>query len=110
MKAAANGIPNLSILDGWWDEGYLGNNGWAIGDREQLADDNAQDEKDALSLYAALENDVVPLYYNRDQRGLPTGWIERMRAAMLSSIWQFSTHRMLEEYIERMYIPAARGR
>lgn len=110
MKAAANGIPNLSILDGWWDEGYLGDNGWAIGDREQLADDKAQDEKDALSLYAALESDVVPLYYNRDQRGLPGGWIQRMRAAMLSSIWQFSTHRMLEEYVDRMYVPAARTR
>ncbi len=110
MKAAANGIPNLSILDGWWDEGFLGDNGWAIGDREQLADEAAQDERDALALYEALENQVVPLYYDRDQRGLPTGWIGRMRQAMSTSIWQFSTHRMLEEYVERMYVAAARGR
>ena len=109
MKAAANGIPNLSILDGWWDEGFEGNNGWAIGAREQHPDDEEQDRRDALSLYEALEGSVVPLYYDRDTRGLPGPWIERMRAAMSSSIWKFSTHRMLEEYVERMYLPAARG-
>ena len=109
MKAAANGIPNLSILDGWWDEGFEGDNGWAIGTREQHPDDEEQDRRDALSLYEALEGSVVPLYYDRDTRGLPGPWIERMRAAMSSSIWKFSTHRMLEEYVERMYLPAARG-
>jgi len=108
MKAASNGIPNLSILDGWWDEGFHGDNGWAIGDREQLKDDAAQDEKDALALYAALENDVVPLYYERDNRGIPASWIKRMRSAMSSSLWPFSTHRMLEDYVERLYLPAAR--
>jgi starch phosphorylase len=110
MKAATNGVPNLSILDGWWDEGFHGDNGWAIGDREQLADEHAQDEKDAHSLYEALESQVVPLYYDRDHRGLPTGWIKRMRSAMSSAIWPFSTHRMLEEYVDRVYLPAARGR
>ena len=109
MKAAANGVPNLSILDGWWDEGYEGTNGWAIGQREQNPDEAAQDQADAHSLYDILENEVVPLYYERDASGLPLGWIERMRNAMTSSIWRFSTHRMLEEYIGRMYLVAARG-
>ncbi|HEY4224169.1 MAG TPA: alpha-glucan family phosphorylase, partial [Myxococcota bacterium] len=109
MKAAANGVPSLSILDGWWDEGYDGKNGWAIGNRDQNPDEAAQDKADALSLYDALEKDVVPLYYDRDARGVPAGWVERMRNAMTSSIWRFSTHRMLEEYWERMYQPAARG-
>ena len=109
MKAAANGIPNLSILDGWWDEGFEGDNGWAIGTREQHPDEHEQDRRDALSLYEALEGSVVPLYYERDPRGLPGPWVERMRAAMSSSIWKFSTHRMLEEYVERMYLPAAIG-
>lgn len=109
MKAASNGVPNLSILDGWWDEGYDGNNGWAIGGREQDADEAAQDRADAASLYDVLEREVIPTYYQRDDRGIPTAWVERMRASMQSSLWRFSTHRMLEEYFERMYLPAARG-
>ncbi|MDP2342598.1 MAG: alpha-glucan family phosphorylase [Deltaproteobacteria bacterium] len=110
MKAAANGIPNLSILDGWWDEGFDGGNGWAIGNRDQNADDNLQDTADALSLYETLEREVVPTYYDRDHQGLPARWIVKMRAAMSSAIWKFSTHRMLEEYVERSYLPAARRR
>lgn len=110
MKAAANGAPNLSILDGWWDEGYDGKNGWAIGGRDQNPDEGAQDRADANSLYDALEREVVPAYYQRDAQGTPTAWIDLMRAAMASSIWRFSTHRMLEEYFERMYLPTARGR
>jgi starch phosphorylase len=109
MKASANGIPNLSILDGWWDEGFDGGNGWAIGEREQHPDERVQDKRDAESLYQALEGDVVPAYYDRDNRGLPPRWIDKMRAAMSSSLWRFSTHRMLEEYVERSYLPAARG-
>ncbi|MCC7069773.1 MAG: alpha-glucan family phosphorylase [Deltaproteobacteria bacterium] len=110
MKAAANGAPNLSILDGWWDEGYDGKNGWAIGGRDQNPDEGAQDRADAASLYDALEREVIPAYYQRDAHGTPTAWVGLMRAAMASSIWRFSTHRMLEEYFERMYLPTARGR
>jgi starch phosphorylase len=110
MKASANGIPNLSILDGWWDEGFNGENGWAIGGREQDPDEHKQDNADALSLYDTLEREVVPTYYDRDTRGLPSRWIGKMRQAMSSAIWNFSTHRMLEEYVERMYLQAARGR
>jgi starch phosphorylase len=109
MKAAANGVPNLSILDGWWDEGYDGHNGWAIGNRDQNPDEAAQDRADAASLYDVLENEVIPAYYNRDTRGIPTKWVEMMRAAMASSMWRFSTHRMLEEYFDRMYLLAARN-
>jgi starch phosphorylase len=109
MKAAANGVLNLSILDGWWDEGFDGKNGWVIGGRDQNPDEAAQDRADAASLYDVLEKDLVPLYYDRDSRGLPAAWIERVRAAMASSMWRFSTHRMLEEYFDRMYLPAARA-
>ncbi|MFZ9888162.1 MAG: alpha-glucan family phosphorylase, partial [Myxococcota bacterium] len=74
MKAAANGVPNASILDGWWDEGFDADNGWAIGTREQLADADAQDRADAESLYRILEQEIVPLYYDRAEDGLPRSW------------------------------------
>jgi glucan phosphorylase len=107
MKAAMNGIPNLSVLDGWWDEGFQGDNGWAIGGRETLADEAAQDWNDAMDLYRILESETVPEYYERDARGLPARWVERMRRAMATSLWQFSTTRMLHEYTEQQYLPAA---
>jgi glucan phosphorylase len=107
MKAAMNGVVNVSILDGWWDEGYDGHNGWAIGGRDSNPDEGAQDWSDAQDLYRLLEGEVVPLWYERDAGGLPTGWLKRMRGAAASSLWQFSTTRMLAEYVERMYLPAA---
>jgi glycogen phosphorylase len=110
MKAAMNGVVNVSVLDGWWDEGYEGDNGWAIGGRETNPDEGAQDWSDAQDLYRILEEEVVPRWYERDERGLPVAWLRTMRAAMGTSLWRFSTSRMLEEYVERLYIPAARGR
>lgn len=107
MKAAMNGVINLSILDGWWDEGYLEDNGWAIGSRDRSPDDGAQDWADAQSLYRLLEEEIVPLWYDRDETGLPAGWLARMRRAIGSALWQFSTSRMLVEYVEQMYLPAA---
>ena len=107
MKAAANGVVNLSVLDGWWDEGWDQANGWAIGGREPLADEAAQDWNDAMDLYRILENEVVPEYYERDAKQLPTRWLERMRKSISSTIWQFSTTRMLHEYAEWQYLPAA---
>ena len=107
MKAAANGIVNASVLDGWWDEGFTGDNGWAIGGRESLPDEAAQDWADAMDLYRILEEEVVPQYYAVDDKGLPTEWIERMRRSMASTLWRFSTTRMLHEYTERLYLPAA---
>jgi len=107
MKAAANGVMNLSVLDGWWDEGWDEANGWAIGGRETLADEAAQDWADAMDLYRILEDEVAPEYFDRDERGLPVRWIDRMRRSMSSTLWRFSTTRMLHEYTERLYLPAA---
>jgi starch phosphorylase len=107
MKAAANGVANLSVLDGWWDEGWTGDNGWAIGGRETNPDEGAQDYADSQDLYRLLEQEVVPLYYGRDEEDTPTGWTAEMRRAISSTIWRFSTMRMLHEYTERMYLPAA---
>jgi starch phosphorylase len=107
MKAAMNGIVNFSVLDGWWDEGYNGTNGWAIGGRETNPDEGAQDWADAQDLYLLLENEIVPMYYDRDRRGLPKRWLDMMRNSMASTIWQFSTSRMLQEYVEQLYVPAA---
>jgi starch phosphorylase len=107
MKAAMNGVINLSILDGWWDEGYLDDNGWAISGRERDPDEGAQDWADAQSLYHLLEEEIVPLWYDRDEHARPTRWLARMRRAIASSLWQFSTSRMLMEYVEQLYLPAA---
>jgi starch phosphorylase len=107
MKAAQNGVPNVSVLDGWWDEGFEGDNGWAIGDRETDPDEAAQDWRDAQDLYRILEEEIVPAYYDRDRNGLPTRWLAIMRRAMSSALWQFSTTRMLHEYTELLYLPAA---
>jgi starch phosphorylase len=107
MKASMNGQPNLSVLDGWWDEGWTGDNGWAIGSRDTNPDEAAQDWADAMDLYRILESEVVPEYYDRDKSGIPVRWVERMRRAIATTLWQFSTTRMLHEYTERLYLPAA---
>jgi starch phosphorylase len=107
MKAAQNGVPNVSVLDGWWDEGYDGDNGWAIGGRDVLHDEVAQDWSDALDLYRLLEDEIAPSYYERDAEGLPRRWLAVMRRAMATALWRFSTTRMLHEYTEQLYLPAA---
>jgi starch phosphorylase len=107
MKAAANGIVNLSVLDGWWDEGWTGDNGWAIGGRVTNPDEGAQDWADALDLYRILEDEVVPRYYERTAGGLPHEWLTLMKRSMATTIWRFSTTRMLHEYAEQLYLPAA---
>jgi starch phosphorylase len=107
MKAAMNGVINISILDGWWDEGYHGDNGWAIGGRDPNPDEGAQDWADAQDLYRLLEQEVVPLWYERDSDDMPQGWLDRMRKAQGASLWDFSTTRMLAQYVEEMYLPAA---
>jgi starch phosphorylase len=107
MKAAANGGVNASILDGWWDEGFDGDNGWAIGSRETNPDEGAQDWADVQDLYRVLEQEVVPAYYERDAGGMPVTWLGWMRRSMAKALWRFSTTRMLHEYAERLYLPAA---
>jgi starch phosphorylase len=109
MKAAINGIPSVSILDGWWDEGYNGANGWAIGGRESSADEGAQDFADAQELYRLLEQEIVPRFYARSDAGVPVDWTDTMRAAIAAAIWEFSSARMVMEYVDRMYAPAARA-
>ncbi|MCA1572226.1 MAG: alpha-glucan family phosphorylase [Chloroflexi bacterium] len=108
MKAAINGIPSVSILDGWWDEGFNGSNGWAIGDRQPDGDEGAQDYADATELYRLLEQEIVPRFFERDANGVPGGWLSVMRASIASALWQFSTARMLTEYVDRLYLPAVR--
>jgi glycogen phosphorylase len=107
MKAAQNGVVNVSVLDGWWDEGFEGDNGWAIGGREMNDDEGAQDWSDAMDLYRILEEDIIPAYYDRDSSGLPRRWLETARRSMATTLWRFSTTRMLHEYTERLYLPAA---
>ncbi len=107
MKAAQNGVPNISVLDGWWDEGYDGHNGWAIGGREMDPDEAAQDWSDAQEMYRLFEEDLVPRYYDRAESGVPARWVKVMRQSMASTLWQFSTTRMLQEYTEQLYLPAA---
>ncbi len=98
QKAALNGIPNLSILDGWWAEGYNGVNGWAIGLGNQYDKQEEQDAEDAKSLYEILEDEIVPLFYDRDRDAIPRGWVEIMRESIRSNAPLFSTRRMLKEY------------
>jgi starch phosphorylase len=112
MKATANGALNLSVLDGWWDEGYTPETGWAVGRGEEYADDQAeyQDRVEANALYDLLEKEIVPLFYERGRDGLPRGWIAKMKAAMRDHAGVFNTNRMVREYTERCYLPsAARG-
>jgi len=109
MKAALNGVLHLSVRDGWWYEGYNGANGWSIGDDVTTCDPGQEDEADAEALYRLLEEQIIPLYYQRDINGIPRGWISMMKEAISSIVPQFCTRRMLKEYIERMYIPAARS-
>jgi starch phosphorylase len=106
MKAAINGIPNLSILDGWWVEGYNGANGWAIGDAREFDNHDAQDGFDANSIYQLLEDEIVPLYYGRDRDGTPRGWVEIMRESMRSNAQMFGTRRMIKEYTTELYVKA----
>ena len=107
MKAALNGVLNFSVLDGWWREAYNGANGWAIGPDADL-DGEVQDEQDAESLYDVLENHIIPLYYEeRNADSVPVEWMVMMKNSMKTITPQFSTMRMLKEYIERLYLPAS---
>jgi len=107
QKAGMNGILNLSILDGWWYEGYNGNNGWAIGDLPADLEVHYDDTADANALYKLLEEQVVPLYYERDLNGLPHEWIQMAKESLRSVVPQYSASRMLKDYARKMYVPAA---
>ena len=107
MKAALNCVPQLSTLDGWWAEGFNGRNGWAIPTTEGT--DEEVDAADYANLFDLLEREVVPAYYKRDENGIPTGWVERMKEALRVAGRQFTTQRMVKEYVEHFYVPAVQG-
>lgn len=111
MKAAANGVPNASILDGWWDEAYVGGkhrNGWAIGDQKVSDDPAKQDERDAASLIKVLGKEVLPAFFDRNADGLPAQWVEVMKRSIATSVYSFSTARMIRDYVDEMYSVAGK--
>jgi starch phosphorylase len=107
QKAALCGIPNFSVLDGWWVEGYDGTNGWTIGEEREYKDEATQDEADAIDLYETLEQQIIPLFFERDADGVPHGWVAVMKAAIRTCAPRFSMQRMVNEYTTRYYVPAA---
>ena len=109
QKVVLNGGLNLSVIDGWWAEAYDGLNGFAIGTGETHTSIEVHDTRDARSLLAALRDEVVPLYYDRDRDGLPREWIARMKRAIRTLGWRFSADRMVKDYVLHSYIPAAGG-
>jgi len=109
MKILVNGGLNLSERDGWWAEAYRADVGWAIGDGQEHGNDPNWDAQEAKETYRLLEEEIIPCYYERDGRGIPTAWIARMRTSMAELTPQFSTNRMLREYVDRLYLTAARN-
>lgn len=108
QKVALNGIPNLSVLDGWWAEGYNGANGWAIAPGQEYHHQAEQDAADARALYDVLENEVVPLFYERDADDVPRAWVRVMKEAIRTAAPAFCMRRMVKEYTEKFYVPSAR--
>jgi len=108
MKAAANGVLNLSILDGWWDEAYRPTLGWAIGRGEDYDDPRYQDQIEAENIYNLLEKEIVPLFYDRGVDGLPRKWIGLMKESISHLCYFFNTNRMVQEYTEAFYVPGSR--
>jgi len=105
QKAGLNGVPHLSVLDGWWYEGYRGGNGWAFGPKRDQVIAN-DDGVDAADLYRVLAEEVIPLYYTRDSDNVPRGWVELMKEATRSVATRFSARRMVKEYVDQLYLPA----
>lgn len=108
MKAAVNGVINFSVLDGWWCEGYDGENGWVVGSIDQYSDREYQDEVESKSIYETLEKEIIPLFYNRGFDDIPRGWIKKMKFSMQTLCPVFNTNRMIEEYTKKFYLPTAK--
>jgi glycogen phosphorylase len=106
MKAAANGVLNCSVLDGWWDEGYSPDVGWAIGHGETYPDAGVQDQLESQALYDLLEKQIVPLFYKRGVDKIPREWIARVKNSMARLVPVFNTNRMVRDYTEKFYVPA----
>jgi alpha-glucan phosphorylase-like protein len=105
MKAGCHGCLNLSIMDGWWREGYDGTNGFAIGEDSHPESVEEQDRMDSANLYKVLTKEVIPLFFERDEKGLPRKWLQRIRRAMVTLVPQFTTDRMVREYTQKYYLP-----
>src|SRR5688572_1324424 len=108
MKAAINGTPHMSIGDGWWAEGFAGNNGWLIEGQADPNDHGAQDWADAQAIYALLETQLVPAFYDREANGLPRRWLQIVKQSIRTVLPRFSARRMVKEYVRTMYLPAVR--
>ena len=104
MKAGCNGCLNFSILDGWWREGYDGTNGFAIGGDSNPNNVEEQDRVDSANLYQTLTGQVIPMFFDRDEQGIPRQWIQRIRRAMVTLVPQFTTDRMVKEYTRKYYL------
>jgi len=109
QKTVLNGGLNFSTLDGWWAEAYDGTNGFAIGCGGEHSDPKRQDELDVKALYDVLENEILPLFYNRDEHGVPRGWVARQKNAIRTLARRFCADRMMMDYTLRCYLPAAGG-
>jgi starch phosphorylase len=109
QKASLNGVVHLSVLDGWWCEGYNGSNGWAIDSDPEISEPSIQDKTDADSLYNLIEEKVIPLYYDRDIHGIPHNWIQMVKEVIRSNAPLFSARRMAKEYTRNMYLPIAQN-
>jgi starch phosphorylase len=108
MKAAINGVLNVSILDGWWCEGYTEKRGWRIGNGEEYTDYDYQDAVESQALYNVLENEVIPCFYDRKNGDLPADWLQKMKASMKMAMEMFCSLRMVADYRNRYYLPAAK--
>lgn len=108
MKAGLNGVINLSVLDGWWGESYDGFNGWAIKPAPQYLDDYKRNKEDGQSLYELLEDQVIPMYYDRSKMGFSSAWVACAKRSIATILPRFNAHRMVDEYVERIYLPASR--
>ncbi len=108
QKASLNGAPNFSVLDGWWPEAYNGENGWTIGEDKEHGSSEEQDAADAESMYATLEEEILPAFYERDSGGVPERWVPVMREAIATVAPRFSTQRMVRDYVHSLYVPRIR--
>ena len=106
MKAVLNGVPNLSIMDGWWLEGFNGENGWAFG---QEPVEGNRDGTDAQAIYRILQDKIIPLYYKPSDDGVPHDWVKVMKQAIKSNAARFSARRMVKEYVQKFYVKALRN-
>lgn len=109
MKAGMNGVINLSVLDGWWGEGYCGDNGWAIKPATEASSEQQRDREEAHTLYEILQDNVVPLYYNRGNMGYSPDWVRMSKRSIATILPRFNARRMINEYVEKFYLPASQS-